>query len=550
VLSTTKRLPDSAIETVFSRLLELEPHAPVVAISASGLFMPMPVEVPLGEHPVITGHRSALDLVVPADRTKVIEAWREAALQGAVHLQVTLLADPDQTALLHFLDLTNRYGVYIGVFGGYAGELSGELGAAGPLKPRFFAAHKDPLAVTLEVDDAVLAVLGWRPHQIVGRRSLEFVHPADHERAIANWMDMLNAPGGGRRVRFRHRHADGSWVWLEVTNHNLIDNPDAGYVLAEMIDISDEMAAQQALAANEQLLRRLTESLPVGVLQIDRDRQVVYRNKLLSRIAGRRGTPRTVDSQLANVAPADRPALTDALTAVLANGQDRDLEVSIGHRAGPRRCSIQLRALTGGGGDVTGAVLCILDITEDAKLREILRERANFDSLTRCHNRAATLAALRRVLALEPEGSGIGVIFLDLDHFKQVNDELGHAAGDRLLRHVADCLTDSAREGDVVGRIGGDEFLVVCPGLDSALDASRLAERFATSLEATVRLAGHEYRPRASIGVAWARPGEDADAIIARADEAMYGVKARGRGGERPGVIAAKAINTDSHEVA
>jgi diguanylate cyclase (GGDEF)-like protein len=230
--------------------------------------------------------------------------------------------------------------------------------------------------------------------------------------------------------------------------------------------------------------------------------------------------------------------------------------VSIRHRAGPRRCNIQLRALTSATGEVAGAVLCILDITEDAQLREQLRDRATFDSLTRCHNRAATLAALRRNLADGPAETGIGVIFIDLDHFKQVNDDHGHGAGDQLLQHVATCLRESARDTDMVGRLGGDEFLIICPGVDSALDAARLAERFAGSLATPVRLAGRDYQPRASVGVAWARPGEDADAIIARADEAMYGVKnQRGAAAVRTASavvtrIAAKPINTDSHEVA
>jgi diguanylate cyclase (GGDEF)-like protein/PAS domain S-box-containing protein len=540
VSTTAERLPDGAIETAYRRLLELDPTAPIVAIRPSGLFTQMPPEVALGSHPVIVGHSSALGLVIPEDRAEVIEVWQTAAAQGAVNLRVHPLADPEQTITLHFFDLTHHYGVYVGVLTGYDGDLAGLQQDRGAVKPRFCSARKDPLAVIIEVDQAMERILGWRSQELIGRRSLEFIHPDDHERAIANWIDMLVVPQGERRVRLRHRHRDGSWVWLEITNHNLINQQDAGYVLAEMIDISDEMAAQEALRANEQLLRRLTETLPLGVLQIDRDRQVVYRNKRLSKIVGRRGTPRTVESQLANVVAEDSPALAEALTAVLTHAQDRDLEVSIKHRTGPRRCSIQLRALTTETGAVSGAVLCILDVTEDAHLREQLRDGATFDSLTRSYNRAATLAALDRALDEAEPDSGVGVIFIDLDHFKQVNDDLGHAAGDRLLQHVASRLGESARESDVVGRLGGDEFLIICPRVDNAVDAARLAERFAESLAGTVRLGQHDYQPLASIGVAWAHGGEDADAIIARADEAMYVVKNQ-RGGDRPAHIAAVA---------
>jgi diguanylate cyclase (GGDEF)-like protein/PAS domain S-box-containing protein len=530
VPNATERLPPSAIDTAFSRLLELNPDAPVAAIAPSGLFIPMPPEVPVHGRHILAGS-SALDLVIHEDRTAVIETWEDASRQGAVHVHIHPLADREQTATLHFFDQTHRFGVYLGVLTGYMGDLSNTQQEDGTVKPRYIAARKDPLAATLDIDEAVERILGWRPEEIVGRRSLEFIHPEDHERAIANWIDMLSAPGGQRRVRFRHQHKDGSWVWLEVTNHNLISKPDAGYVLSEMIDITDEMAAQEALRANEQLLRRLTESLPLGVLQIDSQRRVVYRNKRLGKIVGKRGTPATVEAQLSNVVHTDWAGLAEALTAVLGAGYDRDLEVSIRHRSGPRRCSVQLRALTGSDGAVTGAVLCILDITEDAQLREQLRDRATYDSLTRCYNRAATLAELRRVLdAAASTGSGVGVIFIDLDHFKQVNDELGHAAGDQLLQHVATQLRDGARGTDMVGRLGGDEFLIICPAVDSAVDAARLAERFAGALACPLRLADRDYQPQASIGVAWARGGEDADTLIARADEAMYLVK-----NQRPG---------------
>jgi len=116
----------------------------------------------------------------------------------------------------------------------------------------------------------VTALLGWTPAELSGRRSLDLVHPDDHERAIASWMDMLSTPpGAARRVRLRHLHKNGQAVWFEITNHNHLADADRPGVIAEMLDISDEMAAQEAVRAAEQLMRRLTETLPLGILQID-----------------------------------------------------------------------------------------------------------------------------------------------------------------------------------------------------------------------------------------------------------------------------------------
>jgi diguanylate cyclase (GGDEF)-like protein len=99
----------------------------------------------------------------------------------------------------------------------------------------------------------------------------------------------------------------------------------------------------------------------------------------------------------------------------------------------------------------------VADITESVRLRQQLEDRATFDVLTRCHNRAAILQVLERALA-EPSQVGTAAIFVDLDRFKEINDRLGHAAGDALLVEVAQRLRRSVRDRDLVGRLGGDEW--------------------------------------------------------------------------------------------
>ena len=117
-----------------------------------------------------------------------------------------------------------------------------------------------------------------------------------------------------------------------------------------MIDISDEMAAQEALRANEQLLRRLTEALPLGVLQIDIERTIVYSNDRLDDIVGV-SDARTVDELFSNIAVTDRPALNKAVIAALAEGRDADLQFALTHRyLGSRRCAVSVRALTSDSG--------------------------------------------------------------------------------------------------------------------------------------------------------------------------------------------------------
>jgi diguanylate cyclase (GGDEF)-like protein/PAS domain S-box-containing protein len=331
-------------------------------------------------------------------------------------------------------------------------------------------------------------------------------------------------------VRLRHQHRKGHYLWLEITNQNLLNDPEHGCVIAEMLDISDEMAAQEALRANEQLLRRLTEALPLGVLQIDRQRRVIYQNERAVDIFGL-GLGEPLDAGA--VAEADRPVLGAALSSALADGRDADLECGYAHPAdGDRLCSVTVRPLTTQSGDVTGAVLCVADITEAARLRAELTHHATHDALTGCLNRASIMSAIEGFLADPGDSRGVATIFIDLNKFKEINDTLGHAAGDELLIYVASALRGAIRATDLLGRLGGDEFLIVARDVAGRAEAARLGEHLTAHLSTCgLELAGRWVTVQASIGVAWAAPGQaDADGLIARADEAMYQAKRQNSG--------------------
>jgi diguanylate cyclase (GGDEF)-like protein len=171
-------------------------------------------------------------------------------------------------------------------------------------------------------------------------------------------------------------------------------------------------------------------------------------------------------------------------------------------------------------------------VTDRVQLHRELEVRASVDKLTSCLNRAATLERLGRTIATpNPTGQGNAVVFIDLDEFKSVNDRFGHAAGDRLLVAAAELLQRAVRDCDYIGRLGGDEFLVICPGVDSSVQAVSVAERIATALKATVDVGPGEVELRASVGVAWTTEALHADTLIAQADSAMYESKRTQRKG-------------------
>ncbi len=307
-------------------------------------------------------------------------------------------------------------------------------------------------------------------------------------------------------------------------------------------DISTQKIAEEEIAKSlfrEQLLSRLSESLPVGLFQIDTAGRITFTNDRLHAIVARPPAA-TIQEQMAGAVAEDRPVLEAAVEAVLADQPVDDIEIRLllpstdDAAASPveRVCLMSLRALTDSSGAVSGAVGCLSDVTDPVQLRRQLEVRASVDTLTSCLNREASLELLRRsTTAASGERQGRALIYLDIDQFKSVNDRYGHAAGDRVLVAAADRLRSAVRDCDLIGRIGGDEFLVICPQVDSPEQAVRIADRLASAMTATVDVQLAVVELRTSVGVAWTREALDADAFIAQADSAMYDSKRTGRTG-------------------
>jgi diguanylate cyclase (GGDEF)-like protein/PAS domain S-box-containing protein len=524
-----EHLDANTLETMLTSLLALYPQAPVCALRPDGVVVAMPGSIPLRRNPVLEA-RSGLDLVVPEENVKVLTIWDEVLGGGSGRCLLHLVSDPDTTVMFHWLDLREIHGVILALIcpADTADGPKPDAREIPEVAPRFATIHKDEHSFMIGIDTAVTQILGWSAEDMKGRRSIEFIHPDDHALAIDNWMEMLSSPGPGRRVRLRHRRRDGSWAWFEITNHNLLDDPDQRCVVAELVDISEEMAAQL-------LLERLARAVPVGLFQLDAGRRIVYTNERLHEILGVERAD-TVEEQLASVIDTDRTALDRAVDKVLGEGLQADIEVELrlplSHEL--RFCTISLRALSEDDGTVDGAIACVADITDSARMREELHKRATFDELTGCHNRASIMGALEADIASGQRQAERAVVFVDLDGFKAVNDRHGHATGDELLDIVAQRLKGALRDEDIIGRIGGDEFLAVCPNIGGPDQAMKLAGRLAEAQSEEVPVAKGTIKVLVSIGVAWSSgEGTDADSMVAQADGAMYESKRDGLGRPR-----------------
>jgi diguanylate cyclase (GGDEF)-like protein len=399
---------------------------------------------------------------------------------------------------------------------------------------------RNEMGLIVAANGDVFDVLGWDAGELIDCSSTTLIHPEDQTSAVAAWLMMIESPGATASWRGRYRSRAGTWRWIESLNTNHLDDPHDPRVTSSLRAVTvEQVGIEEELRARKQLISRLSDSLPVGLFQIDLRRHITFTNDRLHVIIH---TPpaATTAAQFAALHPDDCDRLDTALTAALSDEFVDDLELRFqlpaveGDERHARVCLLSLRSLTDSTGVVTGAIGCVSDVTDSVRLRRELQIRANIDALTGCLNRSATLELLECALW---EGStasaGLAVIFVDLDDFKAVNDRYGHATGDAILVAASRRMQAGLRSNDHVGRLGGDEFLVICPEVPSLQHAVDIAGRLDASLQGTVAVAGHAIELRAAIGLAWTHDEVSPDDLVARADQAMYKVKQARRAPER-----------------
>ena len=499
--------------------LEQHPGALVAALTVDGAPAPMPPAVPLLPSHHNDG-RSLISLVAPQEMSRVVEAFNEALQHGVSATQV-VMADGAEVMDLHYVDLREAYGILLRLV---LPDENGRRGGTGlalraeelrPSRPRLAVIEKDDRARIRAVDEATTTLLGWSSADMVGRSTLDFIHPDDHPRAIDNWMEMIGR-GARHAVRLRYRTASGSWMWVETSNDPSYDPAGQRYVVCQLIDVSDEMAATEALRYNERVLRRLAETVPVGLAELAPDQTFRYANSSFCALVGDQ-SPDGIGRLLTLLDARDAATLGAAITDVLERAVDANLDVRLpGPNGTPgQMCRVALRSITDDA-QVLGALVCVTDVTD-------LKIQAATDPLTGLHNRTSILEELGSALVRE---APVGVVFLDVDRFKSVNDRFGHDAGDAVLTGIAEALTGAVRDRDTVGRLGGDEFLVVCPRMAGPDAVVEVARRIQRAVGHSLGGSGGRLRCGASIGVAWMEDGSvPAEEAAARADAAMYAAK-------------------------
>jgi diguanylate cyclase (GGDEF)-like protein/PAS domain S-box-containing protein len=374
--------------------------------------------------------------------------------------------------------------------------------------------------------------LGWFPDDIVGTRT-ELLHPDDRDllrRALEDAAATGNDTISGRA---RVVAADGSTRWMHgITRIVRADDGTVASLVSSLRDITEQVATERALADSERHYRMLAENATDVVIHTGADGLIDWVSPSVRQILGRPPSELVGSRVIDFMHPADVGRTTQLIRELLTLGRTGGrTEARFATGDGRWRwMSMVGRALFDSCGSLVGGIDTLRDIQSEHDAREALRRLATRDPLTGLANRRQLVARLAVVLGHQPHhGARTGVLFVDVDHLKQLNDEHGHQVGDDVLVELAHRVAAVVGPDDVVARFGGDEFVVLMPMLDRLDDGARVATAVHDALAPPVRVGEELVEVTVSIGLALASPTDTPDMLLRRADTALYRAKTGGR---------------------
>jgi len=410
--------------------------------------------------------------------------------------------------------------------------------------PTFMALYMGPEHVLERANEAWFDLVGDR--DAVGRPAREifqeFESQANHDRLHHVYTTGESVRLDREPVEFTtSRDGEPRTRHLNITYQPRVRDGEVVGVIVHGVDVTRLVEAHEKVKAREEDLEAILETAAEGIVFTDSDGRIQYANAAAERIMGLESAEivrRDVDDVRWGIQDGRGGQIEDrdlpVVRALREGKRVSDSELAIGRPGGGRVIlSVNAAPLVGEGDNPEGAVASFRNVTDQKKLERELRHRALHDDLTGLPNRTLFQDRLEQALRrTRRNGRGVAAAYIDLKRFKVVNDSLGHAAGDRVLREVAHRLDGAVREQDTVARYGGDEFTVLLADADEPEEARRAAERLVAALEDPVELGDGAVPVEATVGVALCPDRETADAVdasefIRRADDAMYEVKDR-----------------------
>ncbi|MBK5930201.1 putative bifunctional diguanylate cyclase/phosphodiesterase [Halochromatium salexigens] len=387
------------------------------------------------------------------------------------------------------------------------------------------------------------AMLGIARENLIGSALAEHIAAADRPR-YQDWLH-TRSPRPQQRLEMALIDARGTTLPCHLSFTELPVAEKQGAFCVVATDLSARKQAEEALRVSEQRLKTIVENLPIGVWFLDAAGKMTFRNARAQRIwsEAKFAGPEQFDDHKAYAPHPHKHhrALVaqerSAMRAITHGETQLNEELEIECLDGTRKIILNSAVpIHDGNGQIAGAVVLNQDITERKAFEDRIEQLAFYDALTGLPNRRLLLDRLGQVLAtIKRNGSYGALLFIDLDHFKDLNDSLGHDVGDLLLIEVAQRLQTCMRASDTVARLGGDEFVIVLDDLSresaqAVAQARQIGLKVWQTLSQPYQLGTHLHHSTPSIGATLIdAPQSSVEELLKRADLAMYQSKNAGR---------------------
>jgi len=380
-----------------------------------------------------------------------------------------------------------------------------------------------------DVNDAFERVLGYSPSEVIGRTSIELNLWVEND-ARARILHHIKTHGrvDNFEIRLRRKSGEIFPALLYVTPIDLYDTP---CLLTMVMDITERKQVEEQLRETRDAFQTIIHSSPLAILTLDAQDHITMWNPAAETMFG--WPEEQIIGKINPTIPENKHKEQDALRVAALSGMAfSNLDTLRMRKDGSQfQVSLSVAPLRGQTGDVIGRMHIIADISERKKFQEELRQQATTDELTKVSNRRHFMELanneIKRAARLKRPPA---IALLDIDHFKQINDTFGHAAGDKALITFSKIFQQHVREIDVFARFGGDEFVLLMPETNQD-QAYEVIERVRQGLAAhPVDLNGKSVTLNMSVGIASiASPDESIDTLLHHADQALYCAKEAGR---------------------
>lgn len=394
-------------------------------------------------------------------------------------------------------------------------------------------------------NSAYQEISGLTSEQALGTRWSLAIHPQDRERVLADWHAAAH-DGEPFRSEFRFLRPNESIVWTRVNSAPMHDGQSVTGHVHTVEDITARKSTEFGLQAAEQTLLEEKERAQVtlnsmgdAVVSTDYRDNVTFLNQVAEKMtgwAGQEALGRPLAAVFLIIDGATRKIASNPAQSAIEN--DQIVELAAGAvllRRDGAEFPIEgsTAPIRGRDGGVTGVVIIFRDISQSKAMAQKMAHLAHHDFLTGLPNRVLMIERISQAIRLaDRHGKQLALLFIDLDNFKRINDSLGHAAGDDLLRFVADRLATCVRTTDTLCRQGGDEFVLLLTEIERPQDAVLVVDKLRAALAEPCLIGGHDLRVTLSAGISvFPDDGSDADSLMQKADAAMYQAKASGRDG-------------------